>query len=300
MTGLSGRIFSGMIAFALLAIPASASAHERRDAKQQPMLSEKGEARTAPTANSSRIGFAQQPALHVPKAHLGRPITRTLLPPVPAVHRMPPVRSPGWTNIDYDEDEAPPPRRWYSHHEPDRDDYPLVCDEDGDDCRPATQYRCDEDGDDCEYYSEGYEPRYRTYRPEYDSAVPAYYRSRPDLLAERQQLIAQLDYAQAQFHAARASGDRKLSARWATYIKQLNHSLAALDTRAAGAADSIPGYMVPPPPVPPSPYPNPAVVYPYASYPNGAGYGVTPYGVSPISGVMNSLLGPMLGAGQIR
>jgi hypothetical protein len=204
------------------------------------------------------------------------------------------------TNVDYDEDEAPR-RKWRSHH--DRDDYPTqICDEDGDDCRPALRYRCDQDGDDCEYSREGYEARGRGHGHQYDLGVPSYYNGRPDFLAERQQLIAQLDYAQAQFHAARAAGDRKLSARWANYIKNLNHSLAALDARAAGAAYNFPPYMAAPPPAPVPLYPYagyPPAAYPYAGYPNATGYSANPYGASPLSGVMSSLLGPMLGSGQI-
>jgi hypothetical protein len=132
--------------------------------------------------------------------------------------------------------------------------------------------------------------------------VPSYYHGQSDFLAERQQLIAQLDYAQAQFHAARAAGDRKLSGRWASYIKNLNHSLAAVDARAAGAAYNFPPYMAAPPPAPVPQYPYagyPPTAYPYAGYPNATGYGANPYGADPLSGVMSSLLGPMLGSGQI-
>jgi hypothetical protein len=119
-----------------------------------------------------------------------------------------------------------------------------------------------------------------------------------DLLTQRQQLIAQLDYAQAQFHAARASGDRKLSARWATYIKNLNHSLAALDARGRRRLRH-PGLHGASAPVPASQYPYPAAAYPYASYLNAPGSSANPYGTSPVSGVMSSLLGPLLGSGQI-
>jgi hypothetical protein len=321
------RILSGLTGFVLLAMPASAAARDHRGPTYQAPPHATGQpvaVRMAPPVTVRPASFVEthrsrpahapatynppprytQPPMHVlpPREHLGRPTTGAVaLPPAPAVQLLPRGPSPAWwTNTDYDEDEAPRPRKWRSHHEADRDDYPAqVCDEDGDDCRPAPQYRCDEDGDDCEYYGESYAPRYRAYGPQSGSGVPSYYRGRPDLLTQRQQLIAQLDYAQAQFHAARASGDRKLSARWATYIKNLNHSLAALDARAAGAAYNIPGYMVPPPPVPASQYSYPAAVYPYASYPNATGYGANPYGTSPVSGVMSSLLGPLLGSGQI-
>jgi hypothetical protein len=213
---------------------------------------------------------------------------------------MPPLPDPALAKIDYDEDEAPP-RNWRAHH--DRDDYPArICDEDGDNCRPAPRYRCDQDGDDCEYSGEDYESWGRGYGRQYHPGMPSHYSGQPDFLAERQQLIAQLNYAQSQFHAARAAGDRKLSARWASYIKNLNHSLAALDARAAGAAYNFPPYMAAPPPEPAMQYPYvgyPPTAYPYASYPNATGYGGNPYGASPLSGMMSSLLGPMLGAGQI-
>jgi len=302
MIVLSRKILSGLAALALLAMPAGASAREHRDARHQ-SVPPHATARPEPAAYNPAHGFAQPP-LRVPpsRQHLGRPITRTVpLPPVPAVHSMPPVPGPAWTNTDYDEDEAPPPRKWRAHR--DRDDYTAqICDEDGDDCRPAPQHPCDRDGDDCEYYEEDEAPRYRGYAYQYDSGVPSYYNGRPDLLAERQQMIAQLDYAQAQFHAARAAGDRKLSARWASYIKNLNHSLAALDARAAGAAYNFPPYIAPPPPmqVPQYPYAGyPIAAYPNASYPNATGYGVNSYGASPLSGALSSLLGPMLGSGQI-
>jgi hypothetical protein len=298
---LSKKILSGLAAFALLTIPAGASAREHRNTSYQSVLPHAA-GRPAPATYNPPRGFAQPP-LRVPpsRPRLGRPMTHTVPPPpVPAVHSMPPVPGPSWTNTDYDEDEAPPPRRWRSHH--DRDDYPAqICDEDGDDCRSAP-YRCDRDGDDCEYYREDYAPRGRGYGHQYDSGVPSYYNGRRDLLAERQQLIAQLDYAQAQFHAARASGDRKLSARWASYIKNLNHSLAAFDARTAGAAYNFPPYMAAPPPMQVQQYPYggyPLAAYPNAGYPNATGYGVNSYGASPLSGVMGSLLGPMLRSGQI-
>ena len=241
--------------------------------------------------------------MHVPpsRARLGwpRPVPQ---PPVRAVRQMPPVPPPAtWIDTGYDDDDAPPSRSW--RHERDRDDYPAqVCDEDGDDCRPVPQYRCDEDGDDCTRDGQGYAPQYQGYRPQYNGGAPSYYGGRPDLLAERQQLTAQLDYAQAQFHAARASGDRKLSARWATYIKNLNHSLAALDGRAAGVAYSFPGHMIAPPPAYAPQYPSagyPPLAYPSGGYSSGYPNAASPYGASPLSGVMGSLLGPMLGAGAI-
>jgi hypothetical protein len=92
------------------------------------------------------------------------------------------------------------------------------------------------------------------------------------------------------------------AARWASYIKNLNHSLAALDARAAGAAYNFPPYMAAPPPMQVQQYPYggyPLAAYPNAGYPNATGYGVNSYGASPLSGVMGSLLGPMLGSGQI-
>jgi hypothetical protein len=215
---------------------------------------------------------------------------------------MLPVPGPALAKISYDEDEdEAPPRKWRAHH--DRDDYRAqICDEDGDDCRPAPRYRCDQDGDDCEYSGEDYASQGRGYDRQYDPSVPSYYHGRPGFLAERQQLIAQLDYAQAQFRAARAAGDRKLSARWASYIKNLNHSLAALDARATSAAYNFPPYMAAPPPAPVPQYPYagyPPTGYPYAGYPNATSYGANPYGVSPLSGVMGSLLGPMVGSGKI-
>jgi hypothetical protein len=84
-----------------------------------------------------------------------------LLPPVPAVRPMPSVPGPALAKIGYNEDEdEAPPRKWRAHH--DRDDYPAqICDEDGDDCRPAPQYRCDQVGDDCEYSGEDYASRGR-------------------------------------------------------------------------------------------------------------------------------------------
>ena len=249
--------------------------------------------------STGRICKQRSSPFLTPERFLAR--TVPLLPPVPALRPMPPVPGPALAKIRYDEDEdQAPAREWRSHH--DRDDYPArICDEDGDDCRPAPRYRCDQDGDDCEYFGEDSASRGRGYDHQYDLGLP-YYHGQPDFLAERQQVIAQLEYAQAQFHAARAAGDRKLSARWASYIRTLNHSLAALDARAAGAAYSFPPYMAAPPPAAAMQHPYagyPPAAYPYAGYPNATGYSANPYGASPLSGVMSSLLGTMLGSGQI-
>jgi len=154
------------------------------------------------------------------------------------------------------------------------------CDEDGDDCEPVARYRCDEDGDNCNRYGQpyrNYAPQYQDYGRQY--GVPSYYNGRPELLSERQQLAGQLDYAQARFHAARVAGERKLSARWASYIKNLNHRLAALDAQAAGAAYNFE------PPVSPYPYAG----YPPVGSPYAPGYGPNPNGTSALGGMMNSL-----------
>lgn len=334
---VSRRILSGLAGLALLAMPAGAAARDHRESRYQTPPSHamtrpaQPPARTLPAAavrppsfvetHRARPAFAPPAVFNPPqrfvsrpmqappsRAHLGRP-GAVPLPPVQTVRQMPPVPPPAtWTNTDFDEDQAPPPRSWRSHHERDRDDYPpQACDEDGDDCRPVPQYRCDEDGDECSQYGQpqqGYAPQYQGYGQQYNAGLPSYYNGRPDLLAQRQQLGAQMDYAQAQFHAARSSGNRKLSARWATYIKNLNHSIAALDGRAAGGAYNFPAYAAAPPPASLYPYAGyPPAAYPPAGYsggyPNTAGYGASPYGTSPLGGIMSSLVGPMLGSGQI-
>ena len=326
---VSRRILSGLAGFALLAMPAGASARDHREARYRPsaphaMARSVSPARILPAAVMRPRSFVEphharpafvppvvfnpprmsvQPPMRVPpsRVHLSRP-GAVPLPPVRTVRQMPPVPPPAtWTNTGYDGDDAPPPRHW--RPERDRDDYPpQACDEDGDDCRPVPQYRCDEDGDDCVRDGRSYAPQYQGYGPQYNSGAPSYYNGRQDLLAERQQLTAQLDYAQAQFHAARASGDRKLSARWATYIKNLNHSLAALDARSAGVAYNFPGYIAAPPPAFAPQYPSagyPPAAYPPAGYSGGYPNSASPYGASPLGGVMSSLFGPMLGSGQI-
>ena len=267
MTISTRRILSGLAGFALLAMPVGAA------------------------AGTSLVGFARVPLVQ---------------PTPPAV----------WTNAQLDEGGAPPPRLWYAHHEPDSDDYPaLVCDEDGDDCqpaeryrcdedgndcRPAPRYRCDEDGDNCNYYGQPYRdpPQYQEYGRQY--GAPSYYNGRPNLLSERQRLVRQRDYAQAQFHAARAAGERRLSARWASQIKDLNHRLAALDARAANAAYSFhqPLSRHPYAGYPSAGYPSagyPPTGYPPAGSPYTPSYGANPNGTSALGGMINSLLGPSSG-----
>jgi hypothetical protein len=247
------RILSGLAGFALLAMPVGAA------------------------AGTSLVGFAR----------------------VPLVQPTPPA---AWTNAQLDEGGAPPPRLWYAHHEPDSDDYPaLVCDEDGDDCqpaeryrcdedgndcRPAPRYRCDEDGDNCNYYGQPYRdpPQYQEYGRQY--GAPSYYNGRPNLLSERQRLVRQRDYAQAQFHAARAAGERRLSARWASQIKDLNHRLAALDARAADAAYSFHQPL--------SRHPSagyPPIGYPPAGSPYTPSYGANPNGTSALGSLLGSFMG---------
>ncbi len=85
---------------------------------------------------------------------------------------------------------------------------------------------------------------------------------------------------------ARIRGQRKLSARWATYIRYLNHAIAGVDAEAAGYADAPPAYA---PPLSPGYVPPASGGYP------STGYGAHPYGTSPLNGVVSSLLGPMLG-----
>jgi hypothetical protein len=327
MTIVSRKVLLGLAGFALLAIPAGAAARDRRETRYQPAPTHVIGRPAQPPARTLRAAVVRPPSFVAP--HRARPV---FAPPIafnppresgprpmqvapsraqpgsPRLNPMPPVRvvrpvppPARWANTDFDDDQALPPFNRRSYRERDRDDYPpVVCDEDGDDCRPVAQYRCDEDGDACGRYGQE-DLRYERYSQPY-SGVPSYYNGRSDLLAQRQRIIARLDYAQAQFHAARASGDRKLSARWATYIKNLNHSLAAFDARAARAAYGAynhPGYAAAPPPISPYPYSG----YPSAGYsggyPNAAAYGASPYGTSPLGGIMSSLVGPMLGSGQI-
>src|ERR1700730_10133666 len=138
-------------------------------------------------------------------------MSRVGLPPVQLVRPTLPVMSPAvWTDAQFDEDEAPPPRLWYAHH--DSDDYPEeACDEDGDNCRYGHSYQ-------------EFPAQYQDYGRQY--GAPPYYNGRPDLLSERRRLVRQLDDAQRQFLAARDAGDHRLSARWAHQIKKLNHRLA--------------------------------------------------------------------------
>jgi hypothetical protein len=253
---------------------------------------------------TARVIGATLPPVRVPPSRVwrGRRQPPVSLPAVQVAQPMPPVMHPAWTHDQFDDDEAPPPRLWYVHHEADRDDYPArVCDEDGDDCEPVTRFRCDQDGDDCERVRQyrcdedgddcnRYGRPYPDHAPEYGRqyGVPSYYNGRPDLLSERQRLAEQLDYAQAQFHAARAAGERKLSARWASYIKNLNHRLATLDAQAAGAAYNF---------QPPEPYT--FTGYPPVGSPYAPGYGANPYGTNPLGGMMNSLLGSFTGNGAV-
>jgi hypothetical protein len=203
------------------------------------------------------------------------------LPPVPLVQSTPPVMPPApWTDAQFDEDGAPPPRLLYAHY--DFDDYPSqACDEDGDNCRDGQSYQESP-------------AQYQDYGRQY--GAPPYYNGRPDLLSERQRLVTQLHHAQQQFLAARDAGDPKLSARWAHHIKKLNHRLATLDAQAAHTASNFH------PPVPPYPYAgNPPAGYPPDEYPPAGspyapGYGANPNGASPnstsgLGGMINSLLG---------
>jgi hypothetical protein len=208
------------------------------------------------------------------------------LPPVPLVQSTPPVMPPApWTDAQFDEDGAPPPRLLYAHY--DFDDYPSqACDEDGDNCRDGQSYQESP-------------AQYQDYGRQY--GAPPYYNGRPDLLSERQRLVTQLHHAQQQFLAARDAGDPKLSARWAHHIKKLNHRLATLDAQAAHTASNFH------PPVPPYPYAgNPPAGYPPDEYPPAGspyapGYGANPNGATPnatsgLGGMINSLLGPSAGS----
>jgi hypothetical protein len=228
------------------------------------------------------------------------------LPPVPLVRSTPPVMPPApWTDAQFDEDGAPPPRLLYAHY--DSDDYPSqACDEDGDNCRDRQSYQESP-------------AQYQDYGRQY--GAPPYYNGRPDLLSERQRLVTQLHHAQQQFLAARDAGDPKLSARWAHHIKKLNHRLATLDAQAAHTASNFH------PPVPPYPYAGnpsagyppdeyppagpPSAGYPPAGYPSAGyppagspyapGYGANPNGASPngtsgLGAMINSLLGPSAGS----
>jgi hypothetical protein len=135
----------------------------------------------------------------------------------------------------------------------------------------------DEDEDECEH---------RLAPPYRGSSVRRYYGGRSDLAARRRQLLVQLDNAQAQFYKARIRGQRKLSARWASYIHYLNQQISGIDAEA--------GYGYAPPvyaSAPPADYlPSPYGGDPYSSY------GAYPYGSGPMNPVVSSLLGPMLGA----
>ncbi len=79
--------------------------------------------------------------------------------------------------------------RYKRHHEPDADDYPIVCDEDGDDCRPNS------------YFNGRY-----SYPSQHGN--PARYQY-SNLAHQRLQLINNDRWLTAQYEAARARGDKK-------------------------------------------------------------------------------------------
>lgn len=107
---------------------------------------------------------------------------------------------------------------WYKHHHRfDRDDF-VVCDEDGDDCRPVRR----------RFPPFGQPLRFRGLSGTPDRG----------LLAERANLVFALNSAQAQYYAALQRGDRRGAKHYLHAVQKLEGQVAALDSQVG----AFPGY----------------------------------------------------------
>ena len=149
----------------------------------------------------------------------------------------------------------------WGHQEPDADDFAIVCDEDGDDCRR----------------NQGNQGGYNYAPPTsyYSAPAPAAY----NLIQRRDLLIARRQQAYITLAQARTRGDRHAVNVMRGVIKNLNARIGTLNGKVARGSSAY---------VPPVNYAVPNTAYGTAYNPY---YGNTNPGMSPIV----SLIGPLLG-----
>lgn len=344
-------VISAMLGIALMAMPITASARPNRGAAPN----HRGPApafhpartnfRTAPMPRFAAppprpmrpaafrpvppVNFAPRynPPRYTTFAPVARPIAAPVINPVVPIRnnvrpwQAPPPANPGW---------VPPGHRradymWNrGHHEPDRDDFRTVCDQDGDDCRQvpiynrynydgynreywkhhryqygapaytpsryyernydALPYTCDEDGDDCRP-NQGYDGGYS----DIYGSNPQYYFMPMQGEAPagyRNRLIYARDMAMMKYRRAMARGDHKAAKHLYNAVKDLNRRIAGADRRLGRGYNRY-GYAA-----------GAAPAYAYSglgSYtsPYASSYGYDPYGYSN-PGALSTIVGPIL------
>ena len=339
-------VISAMLGIALMAMPITAAARSNKDgghynrgpapafhpapanfhAAPAPRFAPSRPMRPAAFRPMPPANFAPRynpPRYNPPRytAPVSRPIAAPVINPVVPIHNnvrawqpTPPPANPGW---------VPPGHRrsdymWYpARHEPDRDDYHTVCDQDGDDCRQLPNYR---DGYNREYWEHhryqydpsGYAPAPRYYRDydalpytcdedgddcrpntSYDGGYSDIYGSNPQYYympmqgegfgGYRNRLIYARDMAMMKYRRALARGDHKAAKHLYNAVKDLNRRIASADRRLGRTAYN---------------YAPPASAYAYSGLgaytaPYANSYGYSPYGYSN-PGALGTIVGPIL------